>query len=162
MTKLRFDNLTLGQFNSFKLVSKKRKINPNSDKRLTTKLIRGVCFKDGDNFKIQIDAKAIKPDIIDKGYPDILVLDFTEESYELKDVISVFDRNPDKNGRYTRYVRNVTNAKFMPGDPDRYVPFCNNWICTGHIIRRNGKMMFNFNECLHPKGYETFTPEEDE
>ena len=50
----------------------------------------------------------------------------------------------------------------MPGDPDRYVPFCNNWICTGHIIRRNGKMMFNFNECLHPKGYETFTPEEDE
>ena len=161
MAKLRFDNLTLSQFN-FTLVPKKRKTNPNSDKRLTTKLVRGICFKDGDNFKIQIDVKAIKSDIVDKGYPDILVLDFTEESYELKDVLSVFDRNPDKNGRYTRYVRNITNAKFMSGDPDRYVPFCKNWICSGYIVRCNGKMMFDFNDCIAPNGYGTFVNDEDD
>lgn len=162
MAKLRFDNLTLGQFSSFKFISKKRTISRGCNKKLTPKLVRGICFKEGDDFKIQIDVKALKPDIIDKGQPDILVLDFTEESYELKGVISVFDRNPDNKGRYVRYIRNETNAKFMPGSPERYVPFCKNWICNGYIVRHNGKMMFDFNECLHPKGYDIFTSEEDE
>ena len=161
MAKLRFDSLTLSQFNVFKPTPKKR-TNSNSNKRLTSRLIKGVCFKDGDIFKIQIDAKTLKPDIIEKGQPDILVLEFTEESYELKDVIAVFDRNPDKNGKYTRRVRSISNAKFMPGDPNRYVPFCPNWICNGYLIRRNYKLMFEFNECLYPKGYNTFIPEEDE
>ena len=100
MTKLRFDNLTLSQFNNFKFATKKRKINSNADKKLTTKLVRGICFKDGDNFKIKVDIRELKPDIIDKGQPDVLILDFTEESYELKGVVSVFDRNPDKYGKY--------------------------------------------------------------
>ena len=162
MTKLRFDNLSLGQFNNFKFVSKKTR-NNNGNKKLTTKLVRGICFKDNDNiFKIQVNVKALKPDIIEKGQPDILILDFTEKSYELKGVLSVFDRNPDKHGKYTRHVRNETNAKFMPGSPERYVPFCRNWVCSGYIVRVNGKMMFDFNECLHPKGYETIVAEEDE
>ena len=161
MTKLRFDNLTLSQFSSFKLIPKKRTITRDGNKKLTPKLIRGICFKEGDDFKIQIDVKSLKPNIIDKGQPDLLVLDFTEESYDLKGVISVFDRNPDKNGKYTRYIRNITNAKFMPGNTERYVPFCHNWVCSGYIVRRNSKMMFDFNECLHPQGYGTFIPEED-
>lgn len=163
MAKLRFDNITLSQFNSFKLIPKKRSIkNDCNKKKLTSKLVRGVCFKEGDDFKIQIDAKVLKPDIIDKGQPDILVLDFTEESYELKGVTSVFDRNPDKHGKYIRYIRNEVHAKNFPGSPERYVPFCKNWICSGYIVRCNGKMMFDFNECIAPKGYTTFIPEEDE
>lgn len=161
MTKLRFDNLTLSQFSSFSFASKKRTVNHNANKRITNKLVKGVCFKDGDDFKIQVDIKALKPDIIDKGHPDILVLDFTEESYELKGVLSVFDRNPDKNGKYTRYIRNATNAKFMPGSPERYVPFCRNWVCNGYIVRRNGKMMFDFNECIAPNGYDIFISEDE-
>ena len=161
MAKLRFDSLTLSQFNVFKPTSKKR-TNSDNNKKLTSRLIKGVCFKDGDIFKIQIDAKTLKPDIIEKGQPDILVLEFTEESYELKDVIAVFDRNPDKNGKYTRRVRSISNAKFMPGDPERYVPFCNNWICSGYLVRRNYKLMFEFNECISPKGYDKFISEEDE
>ena len=161
MAKLRFDSLTLSQFNVFKPTSKKR-TNSDNNKKLTSRLIKGVCFKDGDIFKIQIDAKILKPDIIEKGQPDILVLEFTEESYELKDVIAVFDRNPDKNGKYTRRVRSISNAKFMPGDPERYVPFCNNWICSGYLVRRNYKLMFDFNECISPKGYDKFISEEDE
>lgn len=162
MAKLRFDNITLGQFSSFKLIPKKRTVTHNGNKKLTSKLVRGVCIREADDFKIQININALKPDIIDKGQPDILLLDFTEESYELKGVLSVFDRNPDKHGKYTRYIRNESNAKFMPGNPERYVPFCRNWICSGYIVRRNGKMMFDFNECLYPQGYGTFIPEEDE
>ncbi len=161
MAKLHFDTLTLGQFNTFKLIPKKRTITHDGNKKLTTKLVKGICFKEGDDFKIQINVKALKPNIIDKGQPDLLVLDFTEESYDLKGVILVFDRKPDKDGRYTRYVRNETKAKFHPGSPEKYVPFCCNWVCNGYIVRRNGKMMFDFNECLHPQGYGKFTPEED-
>ena len=162
MAKLRFDNITLSQFSSFKLIPKKRTITHDGNKKLTPKLVKGVCFKEGDDFKIQINVKAFKPDIIDKGHPDILLLDFTEESYELKGVLSVFNRKPNKNGKYIRYIRSESNAKFMPGSPDVYVPFCNNWVCNGYIVRRNGKMMFDFNECIAPKGYDTFIPEEDE
>ena len=161
MAKLRFDSLTLNQFSSFKLIPKKRTITHESNKKLTPKLVKGVCFKEGDDFKIQIDIKALKPDIIDKGHPDILMLDFTEESYDLKGVISVFDRKPDKKGKYCRYIRNETESKFFPGSSERYVPFCHNWICSGYIVRRNGKMMFEFNECISPKGYNTFITVEE-
>lgn len=160
MAKLRFDNLTLSQFNTFKFAQKKRVVRHDGNKRLT-KLVRGICFLEGDNFKIQVDAKVLNPDIIEKGKPDILVLDFTEESYNLKGVASVFDRKPDEHGKYTRYIRNAIHAKFFPGDSERYVPFCKNWICSGYVVRRNGKMMFEFNECIVPKGYNTFIPEED-
>jgi hypothetical protein len=158
MVKLRFDNLTVSQFD-FKFVSKKRK---EGNKKLTSKLIKGICFKEGNEFKIRLNVKSLKPDIIDKGQPDLLVLDFTDESYNIVGVISVFDRNPDKNGKYTRYIRSETNAKFHPGSQERYVPFCNNWVCDGYIIKRNGKMMFDFNECIAPEGYDTYISNEDE
>ena len=161
MVKLRFDNLSISQFNSFKLVVKKKSIRVNDNKRLTTKLVKGICIKDGDDYKIQLNVKALKPDIIDKGQPDLLILPFTDESYELKGVNSVWDKNPDKNGKYTRYIRTAVNAKFMPGSPERYVPFCKNWICSGYIVRRNGKMMFDFNECTYPQGYDIFVSEDD-
>lgn len=162
MSKLRFDNITLNQFNSFKLIPKKKVYKSSNNKKLTTKLVRGVCIKDGDCFKIQVDVRALKPDIIEKGQPDLLLLEFTEESYNLKDVTSVFDRNSDKDGRYIRYIRSINHAKFMPGSTERYVPFCKNWICSGYIVRCNGKMMFDFNECIAPQGYNTFISEEDE
>ena len=76
--------------------------------------------------------------------------------------MSIFDRNPDENGKYIRRIRNEVQAKFFPGNTERYVPFCNNWVCTGYIVRRNGKLMFDFNECIAPSGYDVFVPEEDE
>ena len=152
MTKLKFDSLSLG-FNSFKLIPKKRVIKHDGNKRLTSKLVRGVCIIIDGEYKIQLDITALKPNIIDKGQPDILVLDFTEESYDIVGVTTVFNKVPDKNGKYIRYIRNETKAKFHPGDPDRYVPFCRNWVCSGHIVKRNGKLMFDFNECIAPQGY---------
>lgn len=164
MTKLRFDNLTMQGFNtfsSFKLVEKKRKPKNNTDKRLT-KLIKGICLKEGDDYKISLNVKTLKPDIIDKGLPDLLVLDFTEESYNLKGVVSVFERKPDNNGRYTRYIRNESYCKVSPGSPEKLVPFCKNWVCSGYIIRRNGKLLFDFHDCIAPRGYAVIEPYEDE
>jgi len=157
--KLKYDNLSLNTF-SFKLIPKK--VRKSDVKYITRKLIKGICIKTDNGFKIQIEAKAIKDSIIEKGQPDLLLLDFTEDSYELKGITSIFDRNPDKNGKYIRYVRNETKAKFFPGDPERYVPFCNNWVCKGYIVRIKGKLMFKFKECIAPKGFDVYTSEDDE
>ena len=141
MAKLRFDNITMMGFNSFKLVPKKRTVNPNAVKKVTTKLIK---------------------DILDKGQPDILLLDFTDESYNLRGVVSVFSRERDDKGNYVRYIRNASQCKFFPGNKEKLVPFCDNWICSGYIVRKDGKLMFDFNECISPKGYDTFVPDEDD
>lgn len=161
MTKLKFDALSSGSV-SFKLVPKKRIIKHDGNKKLTPKLVKGVCIKEGDDFKIQLDVRALKPTLIEKSQPDLLVLDFTEESYNLRGVASVFDRNPDEEGRYIRYIRSESQCKFFPGNKEKLVPFCKGWICSGYIIRRNGKLMFDFNECISPNGYETIKYEEDE
>ena len=161
MTKLRFDNLTMSQFNSFKLVPKKV-VRTDNNKKLTSKLVKGLCIKNGDDYLISINVKSLKPEIIDKGQPDLLILPFTEESYDLKGICSVFDRNPDKKGKYIRYIRNETSAKIMPGSPERYVPFCHNWVCSGYIVRRNGKLMFDFNDCIALNGYGVFINEDED
>ena len=157
--KLKYDKLSLNTF-SFKLIPKKTR---NSDvKRITNRLVKGVCIKTDDGFKIQIETEVIKDSISREGQPDLLFLDFTEDSYELKGIISVFDRNPDKNGKYTRYVRTETKAKFFPGDPERYVPFCNGWVCKGYIVRIKGKLFFKFKECIAPKGFNVYIEDDDE
>lgn len=160
MIKLKFDNLSLGKFNSFKLVPKKHRV-VNTDKNLTTKLIRGICIKEGDDYKIQLDIKALKPNIIDEGQPDLLLLDFTEESYNLKGLNSIFSREKDERGKYTQYIRDDSKAKFHPGNIEKYVPFCHNWVCSGYIIRRNGKMLFDFNQCIAPQGYNVVIIDKD-
>lgn len=162
MVKLRFDKLSLVPFNSFKLIPKKRKVNINCDKKVTNKLIKGICVIENNEYKIKLNVRELKPKIIDKNQPDILVIPFTEDSYDIKGQVSVFDRNPDKYGRYTRYIRDIVKAKFHPGDPERYVPFCKNRICDGYIIKKYGNLYFKFNECIAPEGYDTFISEETE
>lgn len=150
MTKINLQNLS--SFN-FKLIQKKVK----KDNKKITKLVKGECVKDNNVYKIKIDSKILTN--INSKYPDLLYLDFTEESYNLKGVVSVFSKTADEKGRYTRYIRNESQCKFFPGSKDKLVPFCPNWICSGYIVRRNGKMMFDFNECIAPKGYALFNPE---
>ena len=161
MTKLKLDSLSLG-FNSFKLIPKKRVIKHDGNKRLTSKLVKGICRIIDGEYKIQLDIRLIKPDIINDAHPDILVIPFTEESYELKGLTNIFSKTCDEQGRYTRYVRNETSAKFYLNDSDRYVPFCRNWVCSGYIVRRDGKLMFDFNECIAPQGYTVMKIEEDD
>lgn len=155
MTKLKF-----GLFNKFNPVTKPKKETSNkiSLSNKITKLISGVCIKKGNKYFISIDVNVIPKSHSDKiDYKSVkdnrLVLEFTDNSYNLKNVLAVFSRTKDKRGNYVRYIRDVSKARFFPGDTSKLVPFCDNWICTGHVVLKKDKLMFDFNECTLPKGY---------
>lgn len=144
----------------FKVAVPKPKRNKTSDgiKRTTNKITKGKVFQDEDGtYKIAINMAN------DPVHPDLLVLDFTERSYDLTGKVDVFSRTVDKKGRRTRYIRNETYAKHMPGLPEQYIPFAPNWIVRGYIVMDNGIKKFDFKSLVGIDGYtmDVLHPEDD-
>lgn len=141
----------------FKVAVPKPKRNKTSDgiKRITNKIVKGKVFQEKDGtYKVSIN--------IDDD-PDLLVLDFTERSYDLTDKTDVFSRTVDSKGRRTRFIRNSINAKYMPGLPEQYIPFAPNWIIRGYIVKDNGTKKFDFKSLVGIDGYtmDVLHPEDD-
>ena len=137
---------------------KKHKTRSNSGIKLIGKSKRGVVFQDEDGtYKVSISMEN------DPNYPDFLVIPFTERSYNIVGKTTVFAREVDKHGRRVRYIRSEANAKFMPGDPKRYIPFAPNWIVRGYIVKDNGTMKFDFKSLVGIDGYtmDVLHPEDD-
>jgi hypothetical protein len=148
-------------FTKFKVAvpKPKRKRNTDGVSRTSNKIIRGKVFQDENGtFKISIDMKN------DPDYPDLLVLDFTERSYNLVGKTNVFSRTLDEKGRRTRFIRNESHAKFMPGLPEQYIPFAPNWIVRGYIVKEHGLMKFDFVGLVGVDGYgmDVLHPEDEE
>lgn len=144
----------------FKVAVPKPKRNKTSDgvKRTSNKITKGKVFQDEDGiFKVAIDMQN------DETHPDLRILEFTERSYDLTGKINVFSRTVDKHGRRTRFIRNVIDAKFMPGLPEQYIPFAPNWIVRGYIVNDNGIMKFDFKSLVGVDGYtmDVLHPEDD-
>ena len=144
----------------FKIAVPKPKRNKTSDgiKRTTNKIVKGKVFQDEDGtYKVSISMGN------DPVHPDLLILDFTERSYDLTGKINVFSRTVDKHGRRTRFIRNVIDAKFMPGLPEQYIPFAPNWIVRGYIVKDNGTTKFDFKGLVGVDGYtmDVLHPEDD-
>ena len=97
------------------------------------------------------------------NHPDLLVLDFTERSYDLTGKTNVFSRTVDSKGKRIRFIRNLINAKFMPGLPEQYIPFAPNWIVRGYIVKDNGISKFDFKSLVGIDGYtmDVLHPEDD-
>lgn len=126
-------------------------LKPVPKKRETTgitkkgKITTGVCFKDIDDiFKIHVT--------ID-GSSD-RVLEFTPKSYDLKDKTYVFQKKPNKDGKYVCRVRSENSAKYAPGNPDVYTPFCQNWVYKGYVCTINDKTMFDVTDIVCVNGHE--------
>ena len=144
----------------FKVAVPKPKRNKTSDgiKRTTNKIVKGKVFQDEEGiYKVSIHTNK------DSVNPDLLVLDFTERSYDLTDKTNVFSRTVDNKGRRTRFIRNPMNAKFMPGLPEQYIPFAPNWIVRGYIVTDNGTKKFDFKGLVGIEGYklDVLHPEDD-
>lgn len=145
---------------SFKVAVPKPKRNKTSDgiKRTTNKIVKGKVFQDENGtYKVSINMEN------DPVHPDLLVLDFTERSYDLTGKTNVFSRTVDSKGRRIRFIRNLINAKFMPGLPEQYIPFAPNWIVRGYIVKDNGTMKFDFKSLVGIDGYtmDVLHPEDD-
>ena len=145
----------------FKVAVPKPKRNKTSDgiKRTTNKIVKGKVFQDEDGtYKVAIDMRN------DTVNPDLLVLDFTERSYDLTCKTNVFSRTVDDKGRRTRFIRNEIYAKYMPGLPEQYIPFAPNWIVKGYVVKDNGAMKFDFKSLIGIDGYtmDVLHPENDD
>ena len=144
----------------FKVAVPKPKRNKTSDgiKRTSNKIEKGKVFQDEDGtYKIAI--------ILQDGSvnPDLKVLDFTKRSYDLTGKTNVFSRTVDEKGRRTRFIRNESHAKVMPGLPEQYLPFAPNWIVRGYIVKDNGILKFDFKSLVGVDGYNmnVLHPEDD-
>ena len=130
-------------------VPKNKRKNNLEGIKIVEKNKKGKVFIDEDNdYKIAISMKN------DPDFPDLLVLPFTENSYNLKGRKNVFSRIKDEFGRRTRYIRSEEKAKFHYGDSNRYIPFAPNWIVKGNIIRDNGILKFDFIDLITIDGYD--------
>lgn len=77
-----------------------------------------------------------------------LILPFTERSLDLKDKIYVFLKEKDKYGHYICVIRDTMTANLFPGLPTQYNVVHENLLLAGHIIRKNGKMYFEYEDLV--------------
>lgn len=116
---------------------KKPKISkPNRVSRLCI----GTAIKEGDEYKIKISLRN------DPEYPDFLVIPFTEESLELKGKVIVYSQEKDKYGRHICYHRDPSICKLFPGLPTQYTVVIERLVCSGYVIRKDNKLMFDLKE----------------
>lgn len=132
------------------VISKKRTREPKLVK--IGKLVRGKVFIDSDGvYKVQI-----KLNTEEEINNPLLVLEFTEDSFNLVGRKSIFSREKDEHNNYVRIVRQEHESKWFPGNNERFVPFAPNWIVSGHIVQRDKSKLFKFNDIIAPDGYGTY------
>lgn len=97
---------------------------------------------------INIDKQHIRLKKGDELSNEQLILPFTKRSLDLKDKIYVFLKEKDKYGHYVCVIRDITTANLFPGLPTQYNAVHENLLLAGHIIRKNGKMYFEYEDLV--------------
>lgn len=127
------------------IASPKKSRKTSKYKRESNNLITALVIEDENNeLKASIDTNKI-------GIKE--VLNFTDESFELKDRISIFSKQKDDNGKRIRFIRDVWSAKFFPGLKENYIPFNKNWLVKGYVVTNGLNKLFDFKELIGIKGY---------
>lgn len=127
---------------------KRNRDNSNTKKRIS-KLLQGDVFIEDEVYKIKIS--------ITSG--NYRILDFTEESFDLKGKTNIFSKCKTNEDKRTRYIRQEIDSRVHPGDKNKYVPFAPNWTVSGYIISFNKKELFDFNDIVCPVGRKLYDNE---
>lgn len=141
-----------------KASAKRRAPTVLPDKKLT-KLVPGVVIQDEQgNFSVHIKYfdyldKLTKDTNINEIGKNGVTLPFTEDSYDMSKCERIFTRVGQRNRQYISLILNETDKIFKKADPNRYVPFCHNWICSCWIVRKDGKVYAKFNRILTLVGH---------
>lgn len=76
------------------------------------------------------------------------LIEFTEDSYDLKDCRIVFTKYKDEAGKVMQIIRTKNQAKYSPGLKEHYIPFHKNWIMKGRVINTDGEYQFRFKRLI--------------
>ena len=117
----------------------KKKPKTSKPNRIS-RLCIGTTIKEGDEYKIKISLRN------DPEYPDFLVVPFTKESLELKGKAIVYSREKDEYGHYIAYHRDSSMCKLFPELPTQYTTVIERLVCSGYVVRKDGKLMFDLKE----------------
>ena len=130
-----------------KVVIPTPKVRHNSGfRRVNNKIVYGTVIEPEDGiFKVSVE--------VDKNSTKEEILDFTTESFEVKNRLTVFIKQKDKNGKRTRVIRDEWKAKVHPGSTEHYIPFNKNWIIKGYIVKDGFIRLFDFKELVGIDGY---------
>lgn len=131
------------------IASKSKRGSKPTGNNISRKCYAVVKEIDGE-FKaiINIDKQHIRLKKGDELSNEQLILPFTKRSLYLKDKIYVFLKEKDKYGHYVCVIRDTTTANLFPGLPTQYNAVHENLLLAGHIIRKNGKMYFEYEDLV--------------
>ena len=79
--------------------------------------------------------------------PEYITLPFTEDSYNLKGRTHVFLKEKDEHGHIC-IIRDILSANRNPGSPSQYDSLKENLLICGYIIRKEGKLYFDYEELV--------------
>lgn len=143
MIKLRIPTFTI------KPASKSKRESKPTGSNISRKCYAVVKEIDGE-FKavININKQYVRLKEGDELSNEQLILPFTERSLDLKGKIYVFLKEKDKYGHYVCIIRDTMTANLIPGLPIQYNTVHENLLLAGHIIRKNGKMYFEYEDLV--------------
>lgn len=142
-----------------KASTKRRTPTVLPNKKLT-KLVPGLVIQDEQgNFSVHIKYfdyldKLTKGTTINDIGNNGVTLPFTEDSYDMSNCERIFTRIGQRNRQYISLILNESDRIFKKADPNRYVPFCHNWICSCWIVRIDGKLYAKFSRILTLVGHD--------
>lgn len=129
-------------------VASKPKVKKNNDisSNKCSRKCYAVVVKIDNEFKAVVNIDGNYDSVIegDQFSNSRLILPFTEESLDLRDKTHVFLKNVDKSGRRPVVIRTEAHCHYHPGLPTQYDAVKENLLIAGHIIRKNGKMYFDY------------------
>lgn len=121
--------------------------NVNKPTRVS-RLCIGIVIREDNDYKIRVSLRN------DPDYPDYIIVPFTLESLSLKGKTHVYGRNKDELGHNILYIRDQKWCDLYPGLLSQYSVVVENLVCSGYVVRKNGKLMF---EIKDRHGYKKYT-----
>ena len=133
-------------------VVSKPKIKNNNDisSNKCSRKCYAVVVKIDNEFKAVVNIDGNYDSVIegDQFSNSKLTLPFTEESLELKGKTHVFLKDVDETGKQPVVIRTESQCHLHPGLPTQYDAVKENLLIAGHIIRKNGKMYFDYEDLV--------------
>ena len=120
-----------------------------------------------DEFKaiINIDNHHIKLHEGDELSNEQLVLPLTEQSFDLKGRQYVWYTRKDKYNNDVCLIRDIDYSLLHPGLPHQYKAIKENLLLSGYIVRKNGRLYFNYENVIsfnYRSNHRTREPKIDE